>query len=165
MIISAMSSGVRGCFSCCARGAAASVRGCGAFAGVAPTTGAASTAGAGAGGFGAAALGNPATCLAKSRRLHSEADGLSSAVISLHLRQAFDVADPSAQAHPAAGMASRIEAVLEGGLSVGTQLKAKASKLEQSSIKPAAVIARNPSATKSLLRMVHLPIAMLDQID
>jgi hypothetical protein len=39
-----------------------------------------------------------------------------------------------------------------------------ASKLEQSSIKPAAVTARNPSATKSLLRMMHLPIAMLDRI-
>ena len=45
------------------------------------------------------------------------------------------------------------------------QVKAKASKLEHSSIRPAAVTARKRSAMKSLLRMVHLPMTMLYRID
>jgi hypothetical protein len=38
------------------------------------------------------------------------------------------------------------------------QVNAKASKLEHRSAKPPAVSARNPSETKSLLRMMHPPI-------
>ena len=41
------------------------------------------------------------------------------------------------------------------------QLKANASKLEQSSTRPAAVTARNPPDTKSWFRMIHLPVSML----
>src|SRR6516165_5402652 len=36
------------------------------------------------------------------------------------------------------------------------QLNANASKLEQSSTRPAAITARNPPDTKSWLRMIHL---------
>jgi hypothetical protein len=42
------------------------------------------------------------------------------------------------------------------------QVKAAASKLEQSRTNPAAVTARNPSATKSWLRMMHLPLSIDD---
>jgi hypothetical protein len=42
------------------------------------------------------------------------------------------------------------------------QLKAAASKLEQSRTSPAAVTARNPSETKSWLRMMHLPLSIDD---
>lgn len=42
------------------------------------------------------------------------------------------------------------------------QAKAKASRLEHKSKRPAAVTARNPSDTKSWLRIVHLRISMLD---
>jgi hypothetical protein len=44
------------------------------------------------------------------------------------------------------------------------QLNAKASKLEHSSTRPAAVSARKPSDTKSWLRMVHLSLSMLVRI-
>ena len=44
------------------------------------------------------------------------------------------------------------------------QAKAKASKLEHNSTKPATVTARNPSDTMSWLRMIHLLIPMLVRI-
>jgi hypothetical protein len=43
-------------------------------------------------------------------------------------------------------------------------INAIASKLEHNTTRPAATSARNPSDTKSSLRMVHLPMAMLVRI-
>jgi len=45
------------------------------------------------------------------------------------------------------------------------QVNAKASRLEHRSAKPPAVSARNPSETKSLLRMMHPRFSMLVRID
>jgi hypothetical protein len=39
-----------------------------------------------------------------------------------------------------------------------SQVNAKASQLEYNNAKPAAVRAKNPSDTKSCLRMIHLPL-------
>jgi hypothetical protein len=44
------------------------------------------------------------------------------------------------------------------------QLNAKTSKLVLSSTRLAAVSVRKPSATKSLLRMIHLPYEMIVRI-
>jgi hypothetical protein len=50
------------------------------------------------------------------------------------------------------------------GGKLGFQINARVSKLEHRSTRPATVTARNPSETKSLLRMVHLPLRILVRI-
>jgi len=57
-----------------------------------------------------------------------------------------------------------IEAQPPFGGKLGFQINARVSKLEDKSRRPAAVTARNPSETKSLLRMVHLPLRILVRI-
>jgi hypothetical protein len=47
---------------------------------------------------------------------------------------------------------------------LGFQINAKASKLEHRSTRPATVTARNPPETKSLIRMVHLPLRIVLRI-
>jgi hypothetical protein len=44
------------------------------------------------------------------------------------------------------------------------QMNANVSKLEHSRTRPAAVTAKNPPDTKSLLRMIHLPVSIPVQI-